>query len=174
MKMKKDKMQHAMNYAAILGVYLLIQFYLSVFSKGNMLMGSVSFVLTLLVPYIIYLIQKKYRDEKGNGYIEYADAFRYGVYLLFFASLILAIGEFVYFKYNPNYLSELYNDTMELYKQMGVSQKAIAEATKEGVPSAITFTFNSILGCTIIGIIISSITSIFIKKKPDLFDSNNK
>jgi hypothetical protein len=175
MKMKKDKMQHAMNYAAILGVYLLIKFYISVFSKENMLMMSVAFALTLFVPFIIYTIQKKYRDENCNGYIEYADAFRYGIYLFFYASLILALGQFIYYRYiNLNFLADSFKETTDRLKSLGMGDKMIEKATKEGVPSAIATTFEGILLNTFVGIIISSITSYFIKKKPDLFDSNNE
>lgn len=87
-----------MNYAAVLGIYFLIKFFISVFAGQDTLLLSVSMVMTLIVPYIVYLIQKNYRDVKLDGTISYSSALLFGIYLFFYSSLILGLGQYIYYQ----------------------------------------------------------------------------
>ncbi len=163
-----------MTYAAILGLYLVIKFYISVFSEKSALLSSLISVLTLLVPYIIFRFQKKYRDEQLNGFISYSSAFTYGVSLFFYASLILALGQFVFYQFiSPEYLTNAFKASIDLMEKMGIPEKIIDEAINMTMPSAISTVLQTILINNVMGIVISAITSSFVKKT-DLFNTTHE
>lgn len=171
--MEKNKMQQAMNYAAVLGIYFLIKFFISVFAGQDTLLLSVSMVMTLIVPYIVYLIQKNYRDIKLDGTISYSSALLFGLYLFFYSSLILGLGQYIYYQFiNPKFLENTFKTTIDELYNLGINEKLIDEAVKKGVSSPIITTFQNIVMNTFLGFFVVLITSAFVKKT-DMFKSNN-
>jgi hypothetical protein len=159
--MKNNKMQHAMYAAAILGVYLLIKFYITIYAQVVFL----GMVLTLFVPYLVFMFQKKYRDGLLQGKITYSDAFTYGIYLFFFASLILGLGQFVFYNFiNPEYLINTYNAAIDMMRQIGMPEAIIDEAIVQGPFEPISFVLQAILLNSVLGLLISAVTANFVKK----------
>ena len=163
-----------MYSGAILGIYLVIKFYISVFGGENIFTSFVGVLLALLVPYFTYKFQLKYRNEQLDGYITYSNSFTYGIYLFFYASLMLGFGQFIYFHFiNPDFLTNAFKKSIDLMQQFGMPEKIIDEAISKPFPSAISTVLQSILINSFIGMLISSVTSIAVKKI-DTFKSENE
>jgi len=172
--MQNGKMQHAMYSGAILGAYLLVKFYISTLGGKNVFVSFVVVLLTLLVPFIVYKFQKRFRDEQLNGFITYLNSFTYGVLLFFFASLILGLGQFVYYQFiNPDYLTNAFKSAIDMMQRFGMPESIIDEAIGKPIPSPISTALQSILINSFIGMLISAIASIFVKKT-DLFKAGNE
>ena len=178
--MKNEKMQHAMSYAVILGIYMVIQFYIFVYSIVNFesvgKLFSIMFILllmTLAVPFYAYHSQKKFRDEKLNGYISYASALSYGIYLFFYASLILAVGEFIYYQFiNPNYFYDIKVSITNMMQQLPAEQQPLLEIPDSQVNTPISTALGNIVNTTFLGMIISLITSAIVKKNNNITFTN--
>ena len=172
--MQNSKMQHAMYSGAILGVFLLVKFYISVLGGENILVSFVGVALTLLVPYIIYKFQIRYRDEQLNGFITYSNSFTYGIMLYFYACLILAVGQFVYYRFiNPDFLTNAFKMSIDMMQRFGMPEKIIDEAIAMPIPSPISTVLQSILMNSFIGLLISAVTSLIVKRT-DLFNAENE
>lgn len=162
--MEKSRVQHAMTYAVFLGIFLLIKFYVSVVFDKNIIAQSISTALMLVIPYLIFFIQRKYRQEYCNGLISYKEALLFGLYLFFFASLILGLGQYIFYQFiNPDYLSNAFNQSLQIIEKTGFGEQIIDEAIKQGVPSPIATTFQGIVLNTLIGFLLALITSAFVK-----------
>ena len=119
-----------------------------------------------------------YRDKALNGFMSYGEAFRSLFFTLLFASVLMTIFMFIYFKYiNVDYFDSAKVKAEEQMREKGMSDEQI----EMGMKYAATFmspawvaTF-TLLGYLIIGSILSAIAAAFIKKEnPDQFGENNQ
>jgi hypothetical protein len=162
--MNKNKIQHAISCALVLGAILVIKFLLSVVTENGFIAFIVIF-LTVLVPYLVYVFQKKYRDAELGGTISYSNALSYGIFLYFAAAVVLVIVQYIYYQYiNPNFLSESFRLSIEQLQLLGMPASFIDEAIKIGVPSPAASAFQSIVLHALWGLLIALVTSAFVKK----------
>ena len=83
---EKSKVMHfAMEYGLFLGIYFIFKFIISVASPGMLLLSSLSWAMTVGIPFVIFWMLKKYRDNYNDGFIEYSKAWSLAFFLLFFA-----------------------------------------------------------------------------------------
>jgi len=78
------------------------------------LLGTISSVLALVSPFFALKRMRRYRDWGLGGTISFKRALVYGVLLFFYASLLFALIQYVYFQFIDNgYLVQQYNLMME-------------------------------------------------------------
>ena len=165
----------AMFYGAIIGVAMVLYMFV-IYLVGLSTSKYIGFVQYIIIIGGIYYATKKYRDEALNGYISYGKALGFGTFTVFFASLI--IGFFTYILYSfidPSLIDKILMMSEEAMTSQGkLTDEQIdmaLEMTKK-FTTPLFITFSTVLGLTFMGFLFSLITSIFIKKKDDNFESN--
>ncbi len=121
----------------------------------------------------IVLSQLNYRNKYSNGFIEYGQAFMVGMVTSLVLAIIVGVYTFIFFKFiDPGAMEEVMLQTEQQMLDRGMTDMEI----EQGMKLASMFqtvgwvTIFALLGNFIIGIIISLITSIFIKKENTNFE----
>ena len=145
-----------MTQAVSLGVYLAVKFYLSLSPYTSF----IALLMTVFVPLFVLVLQKRACTVvEEDTRITYWFAFRYGVTLFFYATVLLAFSQFVYFKYiNPSYLQGVYAETMTVLEPY-VTPEMMAELKANGGFSAMQMMFSSLALNSFCGVLISLFTS---------------
>jgi hypothetical protein len=169
-----SKMKSAMNMGAILGLVLMILSLVTYIFEmyESKAFGYLSWVVLAIG---IVLGTKKYRDEALGGFISYAGALGYGVLISLFASIIVSIANYIYLGYID---SSFIDFTLEQTEIQMIEQGQPDEAIEMGmswtraIVSPMGIFFMGIIGTTFLGLIISLITSAFLKNDPDSFENS--
>jgi len=156
MLLNRNVTRMAMTQAVSLGVYLAVKFYLSL----SLYTSFIALLMTVFVPLFVLVLQKRACTVvEEDTRITYWFAFRYGVALFFYATVLLAFSQFVYFKYiNPSYLQGVYAETMTVLEPY-VTPEMMAELKANGGFSAMQMMFSSLALNSFCGVLISLFTS---------------
>jgi len=159
--------QSALYYALLIGVALivvhLILFLLDQTKETpGMIISTAVFIIAIIV------VQLDYRNKKLGGFISYGRAVKIGFLSILFASFIMAIYMFIYLtQINPGEMQQALLDAQQQVYNYGLSPEQEASQIKmqESIHTPIVYALGTILGYAFMGIIVSLITSIFIKKE---------
>lgn len=163
--------------AALYGLYLgivLTLFYVILYVLGQSLNKSLALISYPLLAIGITMAQINYRDRELNGTISYGQSVGFGVALMFFVGIITTLYNLIIFKTDPSLIEQAKTMQEEAMLQKGMSEDQI-EAAMSITSKMFTPGWMAIMGLfgsVIIGTIISLITSIFVKRQPniDAFD----
>ncbi len=119
---------------------------------------------------VLYLCLKNWRDQYLGGYIRYGQALSAGILFMFFASIIYAFYNVIYMKWiDPTAVERMLDLMEEAYYKQGLPEEQVTAmmnfASKLRGPG-MQF-FSVIIGTTFLGVILSLIVSIFIRKEGD-------
>lgn len=126
-------------------------------------------------PVIIYavciiLAQTYYRDRELHGTISYGEAVGFGVAVMLFSGIISALYNLIIFKIDPSLIEQIKIAQEEAYLKNGMSEemieKAMAMSGKMMTPGWMAMM--GLFGAVVMGTIISLVTSIFVKRQPNL------
>ena len=92
-------MNCAMNFGAVVGLYNIGKFCLFPLSLHSTMAALLFLSLTLLVPYLIYCLAKRYRDQYRGGQIDFTRAFIFSMYTFCFGALLASAAHYIYFAY---------------------------------------------------------------------------
>lgn len=164
--------------AMVYGLYLslvLVLFSVILYATGlilNQKLGYVSLVLT--VAGIIFA-QITYRNKELNGSISYGQAVGFGVAIMLFAGIVTALYTMILYSFiDPGLIDQMKTMQEQAMAQKGLNEdqieQAMAIASKMMSPGWMSIM--GLVGSVISGLIVSLITSIFVKKQPneDAFD----
>ena len=164
---EKSILKPSMNYGAMLGV-VLVEFSLIVYlvdMQANKFVGFLNYA--LLIGGVFYA-QNNFKTTTLGGYISYGKAFGLGALTVAFASLISTVYFYVFVTFVDSgvidiALEQAYIDMAE----RGMSDEEVEQAMEytsmfmtPGMMSVMAFFASGIFG-----LIISSITSIFVKRE---------
>ncbi len=90
---------HAMNFGAVVGLYYIGKFCLFPLSLHSTMAALLFLSLTLVVPFLIYQVVKRYRDLCCGGQINFSHAFSFSMLTMAFGSLLAAAAHYVYFAF---------------------------------------------------------------------------
>jgi len=166
MENKPSTLVVSLGYGVIIAlaviVFSLILFLLNLTESG---LKYISYVILLAG---IFLAQLNFRNKYLGGYIEYGKAFTVGMLTSLFLALIMGIYTFIFVKYiDPGAMEE----GMALAEQKMMNKGMSDAEIEQGMAIARKFsgvglaTFFVVLGYFVIGMIISLITAIFVKKE---------
>jgi hypothetical protein len=116
----------------------------------------------------IILSQFNYRNKYSDGYIEYGKAFMIGMLTSLFLALIMGVWTYIFFNLiDPGAMEEVMLQTEQQMLDRGMTDMEIEQGMKMAsmFQSVGWMTFFAVLGNYIIGIIISLVTAIFVKKE---------
>ncbi|MCR4604332.1 MAG: DUF4199 domain-containing protein [Prevotella sp.] len=159
-------------YARVDGLKLfvlwLISFVCYIVGLRQPVLGMVGTILALVTPFYVYRLLRQFRDGALDGVISFGRSWVFVVFLFFYASLLFAIAQFVYFNWMDNgYFAEtmmqMFSDpaSMAAIKQMGMTDtlnEAMAEFNAMRPIDMVLniLTSNMLIGC-IIGLPIAAI-----------------
>lgn len=121
---------------AYLGLIWIIAFSFFVMQYSNPLMGMLSMFVSVFSLIFAYKRLVKFRTEICDNTINFARAYTYLIFTFFYASLILGLAQYIYFKFiDGGYI-------VNAYAQMASTEefKTASEAygmTKEGIDQAL-------------------------------------
>ena len=167
---KRTLNSNAIYFGVLTGLGLIIYtLILYIFdSTTNQTLGYLSM---LILAIGIFLSAKTFRDQSKDGFINYSQALGVSVLTAFYASILLAVYMYVFYKFiDPEAIQPMIDQAeREMYRQgiegeqldqaMQMSKKFMQPGWMAGM---------AILGNTFWGTIISLITSIFVKREPQI------
>lgn len=159
----------AMTYGLIIALVIIILAVLTWITglDGVKLMQWISWVAYFAV---LYFCLKNWRDHYHGGYIRYGQSLSAGILFMFFASVIYAFYNVIYLTWiDPTAVDRMLDIMEEAYYKQGLTEEQVTAmmnfATKLRGPG-MQF-FSVIIGTTFIGVILSLIVSIFIRREGD-------
>lgn len=165
--------KNALTYGLYTGIaYILVSllFYALDLDKNTWL-NSLTYIILILG---IIFATLNYRNKLNGGYITYGKAVLTGFYMSLIVGIIMAVYTWLFYSFiNPNGLKELLDLTEQKMAETGLSDEMIDQQMKMTskfmeMPLLNLLTF---AGLTFWGTIISLITSAFLKKQDDSFNT---
>lgn len=163
------KYRYAANYGLILGAYLAVFYIIQIIAPNIKILNLVNSISILFTPFLCYHLTKKFRDKALGGYIKFSSSWSFGVWLFFFAGLIMAVVYFIHFQIiNPDYISDVFNQSMLMLESMNYPKDQLDILAKNGFPTPLEMVFSYLFAYVIIGAILFVFISPFVvKKNPD-------
>jgi hypothetical protein len=164
-------LKSTINYGAMLGLVLVIFTILSWMFDATT-NKNIKYVEYLLVIAGIIIATRTFRDQEQGGSITYGRAFLVGMLTTIFAGVITSV--FTYLLYSvidPGLIDKTYAMMEEAYYNAGMSDAQIDQimnvARRFANPLMLSAT--AFMGYSLMGVIFSLVTSIFLKKEGDPF-----
>lgn len=148
-------MSAAMFYGFSLGIFWIVKYIFYMFSMRFSYLVVIYWGMSLVVPYLAYLLTKRYREDLG-GIISFSQAWRFGVLIYLFAAMLVSIMHYVFYRFvaPPDFLSSAVEQTIASLKQMQVDSKVISSIESMNF-SPIHMALQGILNNIFYGIILS-------------------
>ena len=148
-------MSAAMSYGFSLGIFWIVKYIFYMFSMRFSYLVVIYWGMSLVVPYLAYLLTKRYREDLG-GVISFSQAWRFGVLIYLFAAMLVSVMHYVFYRFvaPPDFLSSAVEQTIASLKQMQVDSKVISSIESMNF-SPIHMALQGILNNIYYGIILS-------------------
>ena len=158
----------AMWHGLILAIYLVIRFFFMVSSADSTILNLLFIFITIGVPFVAYYLGKDFK-KKTDEELTYRNFYTHGFFMFFFASLILAAVEYVYYGFiNTEFITEQYNtllQNIEIIKQTMPDVSQLEEIVNSSpIPTASQMAMQNIWMYSFAGIIISLINAYILNK----------
>ncbi len=169
---KNSIYKNAANFGLILGltivIYTLVLHFLG--ASQNKVAGWASIVFMAVA---VHVGTKSFRDKFQAGYISYGRAVGSGMLIVVFGSLIQAFFIYAFYAYiSPESLQDIFIAMEDAMMQQGSSGEEIEMAMKmvKAYTGPMSLALTTIFGSAFWGLIISLITSAFLKKEQSIFE----
>ncbi len=147
---------------AYLGVAWIISFVFYIGGLSSPLLGLLGAIIAILSPFFAAYRLRKFRDYAREGVISFRRALAYYISMFLYASLLLALAQYIYFAYiDGGYLFNTYSNVLsmpeavEILKAYGISQQQMQQSINElAQSSTINIVLNILSTNIIIGIVI--------------------
>lgn len=161
---------HAMRSGFFLGVaYSVLNIFSWIIPSENSFIHAIILLAICFTSfYFIFHYTKLYNTEILNGEITYGKAYSYGIKMFFYASMIAAVTTYFFFRFNPEALTTMRNESAELLSQLTVQDKELSNQIKSQISSYTPkdLTISVLWGYIITGLFLCFFTSFsFIKRK---------
>ena len=114
---------------ALLAVLWVASFACYIAGIANPLYSTLAMVLIVATPFFVALRLGKFRDNGRDGIISLSRGWAYSVYVFFYAAILLAIAQYIYFAYiDQGYLLQSFATALstpeakQMMEQYGLSQ----------------------------------------------------
>jgi heme/copper-type cytochrome/quinol oxidase subunit 2 len=94
--------EYAMRYGTAMGIFWACKFVLFPLGMNMPLLLVFFFILTLAVPVLGYVFARKYREQQCEGTLNFSKAYIFTIFMYIFASLLVAVIHYFYFRYMDN------------------------------------------------------------------------
>lgn len=114
---KTNLQKYAMQYGTYMGLYWIFKFAFFPLGLKMPFLELLFMVLTLAVPVWGYIGVRRFRNKYCGGCLSFGQAFVFCFMMYMFASILTAVGHYIYFRYIDNgYLCDTYD---QLLRQFG-------------------------------------------------------
>ena len=169
-QIKQSKVYNAaMWHGLFLAAFLVARFLIMVNAGQNALLDTLTICCTIGIPFVAYYLGKDFK-KKSEEALTYRNFYSHGFFMFFFASLILAAVEYVYYGFiNTDFIGEQYNNLLaniETLKETMPDVSQLEEIVNSSqIPSASQMAMQNIWMYSFAGIIISLINAYILNKK---------
>ena len=91
-----------MRYGTAMGIFWACKFVLFPLGMNMPILLVLFFILTLAVPVLGYVFARKYREQQCEGTLNFSKAYIFTIFMYMFASLLVAVIHYFYFRYMDN------------------------------------------------------------------------
>lgn len=169
MEEKKTIMKHSMTYGAVLGVFMVLVsliFYIMDINPQQSTVGMLATYGAIIGMMIYGIVSYK---KLGGGYITFGEAFKTGLSVVFFGSLIQAFYIYIFAGFiEPEFITKMLEEAeaemLRSNPEMTDAQLDQAMMYTEKFMSPGMMAFWTILGQAILGAVLSLVASAFLKK----------
>lgn len=96
---RNNLQKYAMHFGTFMGIYWILKFILFPLGFTIPFLSFLFLALTLAVPFLGFHYVKMYRNKICGGAISFSQAMIFTVFMYMFASLLVAVAHYIYFKY---------------------------------------------------------------------------
>ena len=153
--MNNSLIQASMRYGFLMGMFWAFKYLFYMGSLGYPFLVTMYWGMSFVVPYLAYLLTKRYRKEIG-GKISFFRAWQFGLFMYFFAALIVSIMHYLFYRFvaPPDFIKSAVDQTIGSLSQMQVDEKII-HSVKELNFSPIHMALQGILNNVFYGVVFS-------------------
>ncbi len=169
MEQKSTFWKSAMTHGLYLGIALIL-YSVILYVTGQNLNTALSSINYVIMAAAVVYFQIQYRNQELGGYISYSKALGYGVALMACAGVIQSVYTVILLKYiDPTIIDQLRMMQEEQMMAQGMSDEQIEMSSKvmSMFQNPMVIAFSGLFSFALIGLIISLISSIFVKKNDD-------
>ena len=127
----------------------------------NQMLGMLAIGLAIMTPFFVAGRLRKFRDEGREGLISFRRSYAYTIFVFFYAAVLLAVVQFLYFAYIDNgYLMSSFSRMMsseegkQIISQYGMSQMVEESLSEMANIRPIDYALNILTVNIIIGFIV--------------------
>ena len=179
--------KHSLNYGILFGllliIYSVVLYMFNIIPVGLSKLSLLLLIVNLAIYFFaLWFFTKSYRNDILGGYIDYGKAFLFGLLIVAFSSILMAIYNYIFNAFiDPDYVQKVTDATQEWTREY-MSSKGLPQAQiditmekfeSESLPTPLKSALQGILGGVIFGAIVSLITSAIVKKKKELFQEKD-
>ena len=128
---------------------------------SNQMLGMLAIGLAIMTPFFVAGRLRKFRDEGREGLISFRRSYAYTIFVFFYAAVLLAVVQFLYFAYIDNgYLMSSFSRMMsseegkQIISQYGMSQMVEESLSEMANIRPIDYALNILTVNIIIGFIV--------------------
>lgn len=173
----KNKLPLLISYGAVISIPMILMSVLIWVIDVNQ-NKAIGWISILVYAITIYFAQKHFRDQQNDGLISYGKLYGNTILMILFTAIIMGIYSFIFYKLiAPEEITKMLDMVkISLYDQnLPEDQiKKAYEYNEKYIMTPISLSIMDVFSTVFQGALISLITSIFIKKKPDSFDEAMK
>ena len=168
MEQKSQFWKSAMRYGLYLGLGLIIfSVIVNMFGSGRKYFEWLQWV---ILTAGVYFSQYSFRNNELGGFIGYSKCLGFGVVVMMCASIFQSLYTFIHITYiDPTFIEQMRVQLEETMLQQNLPEAQVELMSqmfsKMQTPGMIVF--SGLFGFTVLGFIISLITSFFVKKDDD-------
>ena len=171
-QVKQSKVYNAaMWHGLYLAAFLVVRFLIMVNAGQSALLNILTICCTIAIPVVAYFLGKDFKKKNAEDEeLTYRNFYSHGFFMFFFASLILAAVEYVYYGYiNPEFIGDQYNTLVQNLDTLKQTMPDVSEleeiVNSSPIPSASQMAMQNIWMYSFAGIIISLINAYILNKK---------
>lgn len=160
-----------MHFGTYMGVYWILKFILFPLGFTIPFLSFLYVGLTLGVPFIGYHYAKMYRNKICGGFISFAHACLFTLFMYMFASLLVAVAHYVYFQFiDHGFIMNKYAELMEQVTTALPGMETEKEMLKNAMDSVqilspIDITMQLLSSNVFFGSILAIPTALFVMKR---------
>lgn len=168
---RKSLLAYGMEGGLWLGLYLVLRFICSVAGSFSPIFDALALMMFVGTPFVLYYIMLRY--HRNNGFVSgFSLLWMMGIMLFFFASLICAVPEFIFYQYiDPDYIANAMTQSLKLIEDMGLMKddeayNQMRQLIEQGTaPTAIQMIMSSMWSNVFFGSLLSIVVAPFVTRK---------
>ena len=122
----------------------------------------------------VYVSMKTWRDKYCDGIISYNQALAYGIRVMFFASIIFAVYNVLYFNVlEPESVEQSMDIIEDQFYALGYDEERIQASVEmaRSMQTPIFQAITTIVGTSFLGLLVSLVVALFIRREGDPFQT---